>query len=177
MLQAAAAQGPELRDIHLPPPPSWWPPAPGWWLLAALSLAFSLFLFLYLYKKWRIRSRRRALLAEFERTVAAARGDGPALAAALSSFLRRLAMRASPTASTLSGEAWLGHLDARLGGEEFCRGVGRALVEAPYRAQAEFDAPALIALARRAVHKLADEALSPNGFFVGGEGFEEARDV
>ncbi|MBP6325901.1 MAG: DUF4381 domain-containing protein, partial [Dokdonella sp.] len=25
------ADGPQLRDIHLPPDPSWWPPAPGWW--------------------------------------------------------------------------------------------------------------------------------------------------
>ena len=29
----------QLRDIHLPPEPSWWPPAPGWWLLAAILVA------------------------------------------------------------------------------------------------------------------------------------------
>ena len=33
-----AASGPDLRDIHLPPTPSWWPPAPGWWLLAIVVL-------------------------------------------------------------------------------------------------------------------------------------------
>lgn len=156
MLQTAATQTPQLRDIHLPPPPSWWPPAPGWWLLAAIAVALCIFLFVYFRKKWKRQARRRALMAEFERTVAAARADAPALAAALSTFLRRLAIPASPAAATLSGEAWLNHLDARLAGEEFSKGVGRALIEAPYRAQAEFDAPALIALARRAVQKLGE---------------------
>jgi hypothetical protein len=156
MLQAAAAQGPELRDIHLPAPPSWWPPAPGWWLLAAIVVALCVFLFLHFYKKALRRRRRRAVLAEFERTVAAAPTNTPALAAALSGFLRRLAMRSTPAAATLSGEAWLGHLDAKLGGEEFSGGVGRALIEAPYRAQADFDSAALIALARRAVRKLSE---------------------
>lgn len=156
MLQAAANPGPELRDIHLPAPPSWWPPAPGWWLLAALGAAASVFLLLHLNRAWRRRRRRRRLLAEFERTVAAARADAPGLAAALSAFLRRLAMRDAPAAATLAGEAWLHHLDAKLGGDEFARGVGRALVEAPYRARADIDAAALIALARRTVQKLGE---------------------
>ena len=160
MLQAAATQGPELRDIHLPAPPPWWPPAPGWWLLSIFAIAFITFLFLYLY---RMRQRwlwRRALLAEFERTASSSQTDAPALAAALSTFLRRLAMRKTSSAATLAGEAWLGHLDAVLGGDEFSRGVGRALIEAPYRAQAEFDAPALVALARRAVQKLCESGLA-----------------
>jgi len=152
MLQAAT-QGPELHDIHLPAPPSWWPPAPGWWLLAILAIALCIFLFLYFYRMRQRRLRRRALLAEFERA-ASSEADAPALAAALSAFLRRLAIRTTPSAATLAGEAWLAHLDARLGGEEFSNGVGRALIEAPYRPQAAFDAPALIALARRTVKKM-----------------------
>ena len=154
MLQAAATPGPELRDIHLPAPPSWWPPAPGWWLLAILAVLLFTFLFLYFYRMWQRRLRRLALLAEFERTASSSQTDAPALAAALSAFLRRLAMRRTPSAATLAGEAWLAHLDAQIGGDEFSKGVGRALVEAPYRPCAEFDAPALIALVRRTVHKL-----------------------
>ena len=156
MLQAAMPSGPELRDIHVPAPPSWWPPAPGWWLLAALVVALCVFLFLYFRKKLRQRRRYRAVMAEFERTVEAASVDAPSLAAALSAFLRRLAMRGASSAAAFSGDAWLAHLDATLGGDEFSKGVGRALVEAPYRAHADVDKPALIALARRAAQKFCD---------------------
>lgn len=158
MLQTAATPGPELRDIHMPAPPSWWPPAPGWWLLAALVVALAAVLFLFLRRRWRRRRRYRAVMAEFERTVDAARADAPGLSAALSAFLRRLAMRGAPSAATLSGEAWLAHLDAALGSDEFSNGVGRALADAPYRAQAEVDRPALIALARRTAQKFCEAA-------------------
>lgn len=52
--------GPELRDIHLPDPVSWWPPGPGWWLLLvllALLLAGAVLL-----RHWRRSARRRALI-------------------------------------------------------------------------------------------------------------------
>ncbi|HEX6832517.1 MAG TPA: DUF4381 family protein, partial [Rudaea sp.] len=51
------APGPELRDIHVPAPPSWWPPAPGWWLLAAIIIALLAFVAFHLYKK--LQRRRR----------------------------------------------------------------------------------------------------------------------
>jgi hypothetical protein len=157
-MQAAVnpAQGPQLRDIHLPLPPSWWPPAPGWWLLAVALLAISIFLVVYLYKKIRRRRWRKSVMAEFDRAVAVARDDGAALATALSTFLRRLAMRTTPAAATLAGDAWLQHLDGRIASDEFSTGVGRALIEAPYRAHAQFDAPALVALVRRTVRAWID---------------------
>ncbi len=43
-----------LKDIHLPPQPSWWPPAWGWWLVAILLLAIIIFLL----QKWRQRQTR-----------------------------------------------------------------------------------------------------------------------
>ncbi len=143
------AAGPELRDIHLPPPPSWWPPAPGWWLLAALVIALLVFVSVYLYRKIRRRRLRRRLLAEFDSAVAAVHGDAPVLAAKLSSFLRRALLGKSRNMAALSGEAWLQHLDQQVASDEFSAGVGRALIEAPYRANADFDAAALIALVRR----------------------------
>ncbi len=143
------ATGPELRDIHLPPPPSWWPPAPGWWLLAVLALGVLIFAIVYAYKLLQRRRHRLALLAEFERMVAAVQDDRSALASALSTFLRRLALRRTPASAAMSGEAWLAHLDGSIGSDEFSAGVGRVLLDAPYRVRADYDATALIALVRR----------------------------
>ncbi|HST28101.1 MAG TPA: hypothetical protein VLK26_07000, partial [Rudaea sp.] len=47
------------------------------------------------------------------------------------------------------GERWLEYLDARNGGEDFRCGVGRVLIDAPFRASADYDGMALIALVRR----------------------------
>jgi len=125
---AAAAPGPELRDIHLPPAPGWWPPAPGWWLLALAAAALLAWLFFHLYKRARRRRYRREIMLELDRCVGAARGDPGALATALSQFLRRLSRRAEPAASVLSGEPWLQHLDRCAASEEFSRGIGRVLI-------------------------------------------------
>lgn len=144
----APPAGPVLRDIHLPPPPGWWPPAPGWWILAATAVCLCA---IALYKLHKLRKRRRherAVLHELDACVAANRDNPPGLAAALSLFLRRLALR-DASAAAYAGERWLEYLDARGGGEEFRRGVGRVLVDAPFRAHADFDASALIALVRR----------------------------
>ncbi len=151
--------GPDLRDIHLPPAPGWWPPAPGWWLLAILALVLA-----YLVVRWgmrRARSRRwfRRVQSELEHIVAthAARPDRARLAADISQLLRRVARLIEPGAVSLRGEAWLGFLDARLPPERqasapFRLGVGRALVDAPYRRNgdpaADFDTQSLVDLAR-----------------------------
>jgi hypothetical protein len=141
--------GPELHDIHLPPPPGWWPPAPGWWLVAAIA-AFCIFLALYKLRQMLARGRfRRAVLGELDRCIAAAGSDGAALAAALSLFLRRMTLRDAPAAAALHGEHWLAHLDRGVAAEDFSRGVGKVLLDAPYRRVADYDNAALIALVRR----------------------------
>ena len=141
--------GPLLRDIHAAAPPSWWPPAPGWWLLAAIVLIALGFAARYSWNRHRIREARRRLLSEFDAAVGAARADAPTLATTLSRFLRRSQLRHAPRAVTLTGTAWLEHLDREAGGDEFVHGVGRVLIDAPYRRETDFDATALIALVRR----------------------------
>jgi hypothetical protein len=141
--------GPVLRDIHLPPAPDWWPPAPGWWVLALAALALLVWLFVLCYRSWRRRLRRRAVLAELDRKIDATRNDPIALATALSHFLRRMSKQAGNEAAALAGERWLEHLDAAAGSDEFTGGVGRVLIEAPFRPVMQYDAPALIALVRR----------------------------
>jgi Domain of unknown function (DUF4381) len=150
MTAAATAAGPVLRDIHLPPPASWWPPAPGWWVLCAIVLIGALFAFWKLHAKWRQRRRTAAVLAELDRIAAGfqRKNDHAVLAAELSQYLRRLARLTRPAAVSLSGDDWLKHLDQH-GGGGFVDGPGRVLLDAPFRAHSNFDAAALIALVRR----------------------------
>ena len=152
-----AAAGPELRDIHMPPAPGWWPPAPGWWLLALVALAALSLLCLYVHRAWQRRRRRRAVLAELDRCIAAARGDPVELATALSRFLRRLARQRHSDVVALSGSAWLEHLDRGVASDEFSAGIGRVLIDAPFRRAAQYDGAALQALVRRWTRRTLEE--------------------
>lgn len=97
-----------LRDIHLPPEPSWWPPAPGWWLLGALLLLLLAWTARRGLRVWRARQRRRALRLEFETAERIA--DPRARLAAFSALLRRAARRRDPLAATLQGADWASFL-------------------------------------------------------------------
>jgi hypothetical protein len=153
-------EGPVLRDIHVPADPSWWPPAPGWWLLAALAVVVTLVVVRRLSAANRARNWRRRIVAELD-PIASRHADTPddaRLAGELSVLLRRAARVLDPSSPALRGEAWLRFLDARLGGDDFERGVGRVLLDAPWRKTARFDASALVALVRRWVeHAFARE--------------------
>ncbi len=143
------AAGPILRDIHLPPPPGWWPPAPGWWLLAIVIILCCILAFAKI-RKMLVRARiRKSVLAELDSCIDNARNDPVLLAASLSQFLRRMALRDAPAAAAFTDERWLGYLDSRSAGDEFARGVGRVLLNAPFQATHAYDTPALIALVRR----------------------------
>ncbi len=142
-------QGPELHDIHLPPPPSWWPPAPGWWVLAVLILACCIFTFVAFHKKRQGRRRHMAILAELDRCIAGADGDPAILASNLSQFLRRIALRDSSSAAALTGERWLAYLDRRVQTNEFSTGIGRVLIDAPFLRVPDYDIVGLTALVRR----------------------------
>jgi len=157
----SAPAGPDLRDIHLPPAPSWWPPAPGWWLLAALLIAAIVVSVWLIAKHWRERRWRQRIVAELDRIAAmhAAQPDPVKLAADVSQLLRRVSLLIEPEAAALQGEAWLAFLDRRFehGGEEsaeqFRSDAGRALIDAPYRRADDphsraVDAPRLLGLAR-----------------------------
>jgi Domain of unknown function (DUF4381) len=101
-------QGPKLRDIHLPPDPSWWPPAPGWWMLAVLLLAL-LLVGAWLWQRQQRRVRQRAqVLAEVDRLMLQHQHDGnqAALASGLHQLLRRVARRHDALATQQRGEAW-----------------------------------------------------------------------
>ena len=116
-----------LRDVHVPPAPSWWPPAPGWWLLAGVVV-----LVLLGIAAWRW--HRRRCLQRWQRWFdAVPQGRAPAeQVAAASDLLRRAARRVSPGADLLEGEAWLQFLDGEQG-RAFSEGPGRLLLDGGYR--------------------------------------------
>ena len=155
---SAAQPGPDLRDIHLPPAPSWWPPAPGWWILAIVLLVAIGFGIAMLVREVRARRWRKRVLAELDRIAAthASQPDAVRLAADVSQLLRRASRLIEPGAAALEGEAWLDFLDRQFDSastkarveERFRSTSGRVLIDAPYRREADVDATQLLALAR-----------------------------
>lgn len=140
----------DLRDIHLPEQPGFWPPAPGWWLLAVVLLAALIAAGWSGWRAWRRRRRRRMLLAELER-LRVESDRGPALAAAVSALLKRVALSRYPRVEVapLSGEAWLTFLDRTGGDGRFVAGPGQVLADAPYAPDvAAVDASGLLTAAR-----------------------------
>ena len=161
---APAPVGPQLRDIHLPPEPSWWPPAPGWWLLAILALALLFVVSRWLMRRMRERRWRRRVLRELDRIAAihVVHADPVQLAAQVSQLLRRVSRVVEPAAAAFGDEAWLTFLDRHMPAgqrdtEPFRSGAGRVLIDAPYRragdpATQAVDARALLDLARAWLH-------------------------
>ena len=127
LAQAATPAQLVLRDIHLPPEPSWWPPAPGWWLLALLVFIGIVAVTRLTLKKIRDRARIGNLRAQFD--AAAANTDPRERVASMSDMLRRAARFADPQAALLQGEDWLRFLD---GAEANSRRV-RTLTERAWR--------------------------------------------
>jgi len=133
-----------LRDIHLPEPVSWWPLAIGWWLVLAFSL-LTISLCVWLYLRRRRRRLSAAYLAKLELKAVHERyrqnEDVRLLAGELSVLLRRMSISAYPReeAAGLTGENWLRHLDRPLPEKPFTSGIGRILIDAPYRRNVRID--------------------------------------
>jgi hypothetical protein len=146
-----------LRGLQPPHAVGLWPPAPGWWALLGLAVAAIVAAGFW----WRRRRRRTAPLGQARTeldTLATewrAHGDHRRLAAGVAMVLRRVALVRFPgeRVAGLTGEAWLAFLDSVYGDSAFTRGVGRTLERGPYAAHAEYDAPALLALARRWIER------------------------
>jgi len=148
-----------LRDIHLPEPVGWWPPALGWWLLLGLLLLATIGL-VFLWRRRQGRRYRRLALAELE---GLAQLPPAELAAGLSQLLRQAALCYFPAqeCAGLWGEDWLRFLDRPFNDQPFSQGIGRALLDAPYRPEASVDGPALLDLGRRWLKRLPPRRKAP----------------
>ncbi|MBD8881113.1 DUF4381 domain-containing protein [Rhodanobacter sp. 7MK24] len=149
MPQSLPQNGPELRDIHLPPAPSWWPLAPGWWAMIVLVLLAVIVAAWFLLHRHRQHKQQRLLLGELEELAArhARVGDDAALAAALHQLLRRVARSHDEAATRQRGDSWRRTL-ARVPVAIPVLDRLMALEQAIYRPQAKLDAPATLAAAR-----------------------------
>jgi len=137
-----------LRDIHAPPAPDFWPPAPGWWVLLGLGLILLGLGAWWLLRRYRIARRRRKVLDELSGL--GGRYSGPQLVAEVSALLKRVALACYPRTdvASLTGSSWLELLDRTGGAGRFSSGPGAVLAEGPYAPAPQFDAEALLALAR-----------------------------
>ena len=134
------AAGLVLRDIHLPPEPSWWPPAPGWWVLLALVLAL-LGSALWGWRRWRRAAHeRQRVLSEVERLRTRHQHDTDSvrLAGDLHQLLRRVARAHDPAVVQQQAAAWQATL-ARVPVDAATLQQLLALERSMYRADAKFD--------------------------------------
>jgi hypothetical protein len=141
--------GPELRDIHLPPPPGAWPLAVGWWVVIGVVLVAVAALLFALWRRHGQRRRAAHALAELDAIAVRwhEHHDAQSFAAALSQLLRRAARQRDARNATLRGEAWLASLQALA--PRIPLDALAPLDAAIYRPTMPLDAEAAIAVARR----------------------------
>ncbi len=148
-----------LKDIHLPSTISWWPLALGWWIvLGFIILVILAWWFRRYIKAWLAPSLQSIALAQLEAITVDYHLTTQQKVQRISQLLRQSAMSSYPrdVVAGLAGERWLEFLDDKNPEKPFSSGVGRSLIEAPYRPDAELDIDALVKLARDWLHQNSD---------------------
>ena len=144
-----------LRDVILPPDPSFWPPAIGWWLLAVLAVV------LVVTVQYGIRyfSERFALTAVMKNVSNLKQLNSKAAVVELSILLKKIAVTKFPRAQVagLTGSRWLEFLDQSGDTDQFTRGPGRILATAPYSKQVVEDLNPVFDLCEDWVEKIMSE--------------------
>ena len=141
------ANGPLLRDIHVPAA-GWWPPGPGWWLVALVVLL----LLAGLAWRWRHRATRSTLAIALRdvdamASVYAVDRDPVRLTDTASRLLRRVAVRIQPEVASQAGDAWREFVLAHARDAE-TRRVLEQLIDMRFRDRPHPDVPALLAALR-----------------------------
>lgn len=141
--------GPHLRDIHLPPPASWWPLAPGWWILVGIALLLLAWLIWRGYRRRLPRRRWQAASRELDalKVAHATDHDDAAFAAGISQLLRRSACIRDPASVGLRGQAWHAAMRDLSGKKELAPAL-LTLEDAMYRPTAALDVSEVTSAAR-----------------------------
>jgi hypothetical protein len=143
-----AQDGLVLRDIHVPPAPSWWPPAPGWWLLLGLVCVVAVMTWYFRRRTQKKRILQERVLAEIDVLAARHPDDDAAYAASLHQLLRRAARRYASNAHLSQGNQWrqvLAHVPV----DDATLDALMTLDARMYQAHAEFDRRNVQAAAQR----------------------------
>ena len=142
-----------LKDIHLPPPVSFWPPAPGWWILALLVISTLFIGGVWLYRKYkkskpktealRILKDLQILYQNLQDELVSLRN--------LSNLLRRTALTYydNDTVASLQGSSWLEFLDETGKTKEFSQGAGKVLGKELFQQKVKPDMNALFQLVKK----------------------------
>ena len=142
-----------LKDIHLPPPVSFWPPAPGWWILAVL-LSSSLFiggvLFYRQHKKRKPKTEALRILRDLQILYQNSQDEVASLRS-LSNLLRRTALtfHDKDAVASLQGSSWLEFLDKTGKTKEFSQGAGKVLGNEVFQQKVNPDMNALFPLVKK----------------------------
>lgn len=137
-----------LRDIRLPPSPSWWPPAPGWWVLLGSICVVLVVGFLIFRRRRRQRLWQKKVLEEIQTLAARHVNDDAAYAASLHQLLRRAARRYAADAHQLQGEPWRAVL-AQVPVDNVTLDKLMTIDVRMYQAHADFDREGVQAAVRR----------------------------
>ena len=142
-----------LKDIHIPPPVSFWPPALGWWILSVLIISFVFFGGIWFYRQYKIRKPRIEALKILKDLQIIHQNSHDDLASLrnLSNLLRRTALTfyKNDTVASLQGYAWLEFLDRTGKTKEFSNGVGKVLGNDLFRKNINLDMNALFSLVKK----------------------------
>ncbi len=126
----------QLRDIHAPSTLSWWPLAPGWFAVAFLALTAALWIGYRNYQCYQKTLRRKNILKHLNelKENLTLEEQYPLVYQDLSTLLRRIALMTHErnAVAHLTGDDWLGFLDAQCQTQLFSRDIGRLLLSAPY---------------------------------------------
>lgn len=124
----------QLKDIHQPPPISWWPLAWGWYPLSLILFSF-LFL-IFFWWKWHRLSQRRFALKQWAEIMNRyeTQGDITKSITALSHLLKIsvLSKNSRLEVASLHDESWLFYLDQLSDTQAYTQGCGRVFSSLPY---------------------------------------------
>jgi len=125
----------QLRDVELPEVSAM--PAPGWWLLMLLFILL-LVVLLFFYRRWSSRLWQRQAQVELQ-DIRNQLGKEPesSLLSRCSQLARKVVLAADhrEQVAALHGESWLAKLDDICARPEFTQGIGRMLLDQPYKKQ------------------------------------------